>query len=113
MNKMNAIAAAMALAALGNVARGDGIDAALAERQWTCGAHVLSLSVYDRYYDEIVRRDLAADQAWTALKTPDEFRKHQRRLRDGMVAALGGFPERTPLNLRVTETVQRNGYSIE
>jgi dienelactone hydrolase len=38
---------------------------------------------------------------------------YQRELREFFVEALGGFPERTPLDARVTGVLDRDGYRIE
>jgi dienelactone hydrolase len=47
------------------------------------------------------------------LKTPDDVRKRAERLKARFIEALGGFPERTPLNGRVVGTLARQGYRIE
>src|SRR5438270_465102 len=39
--------------------------------------------------------------------------ERKRLLRDRMTEALGGFPERTPLNARVVGSIERDGYRIE
>lgn len=49
----------------------------------------------------------------TSLKAPEEIRKRQQALRARFVEALGGFPERTPLNPRVTGTLRAEGFLIE
>ena len=89
------------------------IAEALAVPQCVSCDRMRGTSVYERYYNEIVKRDILADEAWESLKSHDEFAARQRRLREGMVKAIGGFPEKTPLNLRVVETVRRDGYSVE
>jgi dienelactone hydrolase/pimeloyl-ACP methyl ester carboxylesterase len=55
----------------------------------------------------------ARRKAVAALKTPEDVAKRQADLRAKFVAALGGFPERTPLNARVTGTLDRDGYKVE
>ncbi|MHC4625238.1 MAG: alpha/beta hydrolase family protein, partial [Planctomycetota bacterium] len=45
--------------------------------------------------------------------TPEQIAEYQSRLREKFTEALGGFPERTPLNPRVTDTISRNGYRVE
>ncbi len=47
------------------------------------------------------------------LQTPAQIATYQQNLRDQFVSHIGGFPERTPLNARVTGTVQRDGYRVE
>ncbi len=54
------------------------------------------------------RRDALA-----ALKTPEDVRKRQDHLRAKFLETLGGFPERTPLNAKVTGTLRRDGYRVE
>jgi dienelactone hydrolase len=52
-------------------------------------------------------------QRYEQLKTPEEIAAYQKNLREQFLQALGGLPERTPLNPRVTGTIQRNGYKVE
>jgi cephalosporin-C deacetylase-like acetyl esterase len=51
--------------------------------------------------------------AVAALKTPEDVHRRQQQLRAKFIEALGGFPERTPLNARVVGKEQRDGYRIE
>ena len=62
---------------------------------------------------EVNVADQAADAAWLAIETPAQLRAHQRALHDGMVAGVGGFPARTPLNAQVTRKHAKDGYTIE
>jgi cephalosporin-C deacetylase-like acetyl esterase len=48
-----------------------------------------------------------------ALKTPSQIRKRQEELRAAFRAALGDFPERTPLKARVVGKLRRDGYTVE
>ncbi len=48
-----------------------------------------------------------------ALKTPEDVVRRATALRAKFIEALGGFPEKTPLNARVVGTLQRDGYRIE
>lgn len=52
-------------------------------------------------------------RALAALKTPDDVSRRQRELRSKFLEVLGGFPERTPLNPKITGTLKRDGYRIE
>ena len=47
------------------------------------------------------------------LKTPDDIAAYQQRRREFFLAALGGLPERTPLNARVVGREQCDGYRVE
>ncbi len=69
--------------------------------------------VYDNMLKAVYEADLAADEAWTACKTPAELAARQRVVRTALVEALGGFPERCPLNVTVTGRVARDGYTVE
>ena len=73
----------------------------------------LGESAYRHYYNEIVRADFAADEAWRGLKTPDEIAARQRELRGKWLAAIGGLPARCPLNVRKTGEFAGDGYRIE
>ena len=48
-----------------------------------------------------------------AIKTPEELKKRQDTLRAKFVEALGGFPEKTPLNARVVGTLEGDGFRVE
>jgi cephalosporin-C deacetylase-like acetyl esterase len=51
--------------------------------------------------------------AVAALKTPEDIQKRQKELRTKFIEALGGLPDRTPLNARVVGTDERDGYRVE
>lgn len=46
-------------------------------------------------------------------KTPGQIAEYQKRLREKFIEAIGGLPERTPLNPQVTGVVSRDGYRVE
>ncbi|MCX5646358.1 MAG: acetylxylan esterase [Phycisphaerae bacterium] len=52
-------------------------------------------------------------QRYEQLKTPEQIAAYQKNLREQFLKALGGLPERTPLNPRVTGVIQRDGYKVE
>jgi dienelactone hydrolase len=58
-----------------------------------------------------------AAQRWQAeyeaRKTPEQIAAYQTKLREKFLEALGGLPERTPLNAKVTGTAARDGYRVE
>ncbi|MGE0128299.1 MAG: alpha/beta hydrolase family protein [Blastocatellales bacterium] len=47
------------------------------------------------------------------LSTREEIGQRQQFIREKILQAIGGLPERTPLNPRLTGTLKRNGYRIE
>jgi dienelactone hydrolase len=46
-------------------------------------------------------------------KTPEQIAAYQKNLREQFIQAIGGLPERTPLNPRVTGAIVRDGYRVE
>jgi dienelactone hydrolase len=52
-------------------------------------------------------------QQYEQRKTPEQIAEYQKRLREEFIDAIGGLPERTPLNPQVTGVVQRDGYEVE
>ena len=85
----------------------------LATPQLMCGDSDLGRQVYDSLFNEVVRQDRAADVAWIVCDTPAAVAAHQKEVREATIAAIGGFPEKTPLNARVTGCVQKKGYVVE
>ena len=69
--------------------------------------------VRDRLFNEAVKLDRAADQRWVACRTAKELSVLQQEVRQQAVAAVGGFPEKTPLNARTTGLVRKDGYTVE
>jgi dienelactone hydrolase len=53
------------------------------------------------------------DARYEKLKTPEQLAAYQQRMRRFFVAALGGFPERTPLNAQVVGKAEGDGYRLE
>jgi dienelactone hydrolase len=45
--------------------------------------------------------------------TPEEIAAYQKRMREFFLRQIGGLPERTPLNAKVTGAVKRDGYRVE
>ena len=67
--------------------------------------------------DDLVRyahMALASRQAeYEKLKTPEQIAAYQERLRWVLLETLGEFPEKTPLNAKVTGHTRCDGYRIE
>ena len=62
----------------------------------------------------LAEADIAADEAWRKIKTPEELSARQKTMRAAFIAALGGLPARTPLQARVTGTLEiEDGIRIE
>ncbi len=52
-------------------------------------------------------------QQYEQRKTPEQIATYQKNLREQFIQAIGGLPERTPLNPKVTGVVARDGYRVE
>jgi dienelactone hydrolase len=63
------------------------------------------------------RQTDAAFERWAkdyaAVTTPEAIAAYQARLKAKFLEAIGGLPERTPLNPQVTGTLSRDGYRVE
>jgi cephalosporin-C deacetylase-like acetyl esterase len=53
------------------------------------------------------------DRTLAALDSRAGVEERQRYVRDRFLEALGGFPDRTPLNARITGTLDRGDYRVE
>lgn len=52
-------------------------------------------------------------EAYEKIKTPEDAAAHQQRIKDFFLQQLGGWPEKTPLNARIVNTLDRGAYIIE
>ncbi len=55
----------------------------------------------------------ASEKAIGALGTPADVERFKAATRAKLLAALGPFPERTPLNAKLTGVLERDGYAVE
>ena len=66
------------------------------------------------YLRRQVHKTLAVRRAeYEKLKTPEQIVAYQQRLRRSLLEALGGLPEKTPLDAKVTGRIACDGYRIE
>ena len=82
----------------------------LGTQQLQCGGSDIGKTVRDSLFNEVVRQDRAADAAWLACDTKEKLAARQACVRAGVLNAIGGLPEKTPLNARVTGRIKKNGY---
>lgn len=68
---------------------------------------------YVTVFNELEALDDAADRAWLDLPDRASYDRYRVAMRDELIAAMGGFPERTPLNARTVASFQKDGYRIE
>ncbi|MHC4404260.1 MAG: alpha/beta hydrolase family protein [Planctomycetota bacterium] len=50
---------------------------------------------------------------YEARETSEQIAAYQSRLREKFLEAIGGLPERTPLEAKVTGTIRREGYRVD
>lgn len=67
----------------------------------------------DKIRNEALRLLEARSQTVQSLKTPQEVAARRRLIRERLTAALGGFPEKTPLRARTTGILDRPDYRVE
>jgi dienelactone hydrolase len=71
-------------------------------------------SMMNRYW---LRQAEQAAQRWqadyAARTTPQQIAAYQVRMRERFLAAIGGLPQRTPLEAQCTGSVSREGYRVE
>jgi len=69
--------------------------------------------VQEYFVTQVRQSERASLQALAALKTKSDAEAHVRSLRDKIRLCFGPFPEKTPLNARITGAVERDRYRIE
>jgi cephalosporin-C deacetylase-like acetyl esterase len=66
------------------------------------------------YLQELARHQFDSwQEQYEQRKTPEQIAEYQRRLRKKFTEAIGGLPDRTPLNPQITGVVRRDGYKVE
>ena len=76
-------------------------------------AVAFATAAHSSLLDEVRDADVAADAAVTSIRTCEELAALKSAWRTWWLDALGGMPERTPLNARVTGTVACDGFRLE
>jgi cephalosporin-C deacetylase-like acetyl esterase len=68
----------------------------------------------DRYLTSVAERHWSErDRTIASIRDARDVHSRQDYIRKTILAEIGGFPDRTPLNARVTGRLERDGYSIE
>jgi len=93
------------------------VPAAVAEELAVLGEKIGDVTPKEMMHGHLMRLAGAAldrrDAEYEKIKTPQQIAAYQERMRQFYVDALGGFPERTPLEAQVTGKLDRDGYRIE
>lgn len=53
------------------------------------------------------------EKEFEKIKTADDAKAYQQRMREFFIERIGGLPERTPLDARTKGVVERDGYRVE
>lgn len=77
--------------------------------EWTDGENMLIHSINKQAFKMLDKRDSEI----AALKTKEDWIARQKKVKETLLKIVGPFPEKTPLNAKITGTIQRDGYRIE
>jgi len=77
--------------------------------EWTDGNNML---VHHLNKQAFVYLDIR-DKEIAGLKTKEDWINRQKKVKDILLKTVGPFPEKTPLNAKVTGIVKKEGYKIE
>jgi dienelactone hydrolase len=69
--------------------------------------------LWDWFLRELETADGQRRERLRAVRTPADLANLRQKVRRHLLEAIGGFPERTPLNARQTGVLKRDGYVIE
>lgn len=69
--------------------------------------------VHEYFVDRVCEVERAADEVRAKLQTKADAENYVRTVREKILASFGGFPEKTPLNPRITGVLDRDAYRIE
>ena len=93
-------------------ALGETVRCALSERPGSFDGGQLDTFAFELTTAKVAEADLAAERAWTELSAPANFARHRAELRTRALTAVGGLPEKTPLNVREFGRVSFDGYAV-
>jgi len=77
--------------------------------EWTDGNNMLVHHLNKQAFDYLDIRD----KEIAGLKTKEDWINRQKKVKDILMKTVGPFPEKTPLNAKVTGIVKKEGYKIE
>jgi len=69
--------------------------------------------LYDHLTEKAIPLFQAAQKERAKVQSPEQWRKRRRWIVETFKRCIGPFPERTPLNARMTGRLQRDGYVVE
>jgi dienelactone hydrolase len=77
--------------------------------EWTDGSHMLVHHLNRQAFSFLDRRDGEIK----GLKTKEDWMARQKHVRDVLMKIGGPFPDKTPLNAKITGITKKEGYRIE
>ncbi len=77
--------------------------------EWSDGKNMLIHHLNKQAFEYLDTRDREIAE----LKTKEDWINRQKKVKDVLMKIVGPFPEKTPLNPRVTGVVQKKGFRIE
>jgi cephalosporin-C deacetylase-like acetyl esterase len=86
------------------------MDKALGQKFLPAASDMLTFTTISQKLHEM---DVEADLAWTKLANRADYDSYRKQMHRKMMAAMGEWPERTPLNARTVATLKKEGYRIE
>lgn len=78
-------------------------------REWSNGKTMLVEHLNDQAFDLLDARDAEVEK----LKTKADWTNRQKKVHDILFGMVGPFPEKTPLNAKVTGKLKEDNYRIE
>lgn len=76
---------------------------------WTDGKNMLVHHLNTQAFALLDNRDNIIN----GLKTKEDWINRQKNVRDALMKTVGPFPEKTPLNAKITGVIKKDGYRIE
>lgn len=77
--------------------------------EWTDGENMLIHTINHQAFKMLDKRDSEI----AALKTKEDWLARQKKVSETLLKIVGPFPVKTPLNAKITGTIQKDGYRIE
>jgi hypothetical protein len=77
--------------------------------EWTDGKNMMIHDLNSQAFDYLDKRD----REIAGLKSKEDWINRQKKVKDLLMKVVGPFPEKTPLNAKVTGVVKQDGFRIE
>jgi dienelactone hydrolase len=78
-------------------------------QQWTDAANMLQHHLAEQAFVYLDKRD----EEIANLKSKEDWIERQGKVKNILMSLVGPFPDKTPLNAKITGTVRKNGFRVE